>query len=102
MKRLLPLVFAALTIALIVVGTVHGSKTAPSSTPEGAKQSTFGNAKAHDWKAAYSYIAPGSDVDMNSLQRDLQGRNWSLRTYSQLEFITICALLESSNESLLR
>ncbi len=102
MKRLLPLVFAALTIALIVVGTVHGSKTAPASTPEGAVQSMFGNAKAHDWKAAYSYIAAGSDVDMNSLQRDLQGRNGSLRTYSQLEGITNRVLHESGNEALVR
>ena len=38
MGRLLALIFAGLTILLIAVGTVHGSRTARASTPEGAVQ----------------------------------------------------------------
>lgn len=102
MSRLLSLVFAALTVALIAIGTAHRSTTAPASTPEGAVQSMFRNAKAHNWQGAYSYVAAGSDVDLNSLQRDLQGRNGSLRTYSQLEGINTRVLHESNNEALVR
>jgi hypothetical protein len=102
MNRMLSLGFAALTVALIVIGTAHRSATAPASTPEGAVQSMFANVKAHNWKGAYSYVAAGNNVDMNSFQRDLQGRNSSLRTYSQLEGVNTRVLRQGENESLLR
>jgi hypothetical protein len=102
MNRTLPLGFAVLTVALVVMGTPHRSATAPASTPEGAVQSMFANVKAHDWKGAYSYVAPGNNVDMNSLQRDLQGRNSSLRTYSQLETVNTRVLHEGESESMVR
>ena len=89
MGRLLTIIFAGLTILLIAVGTVHGSKTARASTPEGAVQSMFDNAKAHDWEGAYSYVAPSSRVDQGGFVRDLTGRNGSLRTYSQLDLSLI-------------
>ena len=84
MGRLLLIIFAVLTVGLIAVGSIHGSSTAPASTPEGAVQSMFDNAKAHDWQGAYSYVAPSSNVDQGGFVRDLSGRNGSLRTYSQL------------------
>ena len=102
MKNLLPLFFAALTLALIVSGSSQRGSNAPASTPEGAVQSMFGSAKAHDWKAAYSHVAAGSGVDINSLQHDLQGRNGSLRTYSQLESVNTRVLHENDNEALVR
>ena len=102
MKSLLPLAFAVLTLALIVMGQPSQSTTAPASTPEGAVQSMFGNVKNHNWKGAYSYVAAGSGVDMNGLQRDLQGHNGSLRTYSQLEGVNTRVLHESDNEALVR
>ena len=102
MNRMLPLGFAVLTVALIASGTPHGSATAPASTPEGAVQSMFGNVRAHNWKGAYSYVAAGNNVDMNSFQRDLQGRNSSLRTYSQLEGVNTRVLRQGENESLVR
>jgi len=36
MGRILAIIFAVLTVGLIAVGTVHGSRNAQASTPEGA------------------------------------------------------------------
>lgn len=102
MGRLLAIIFAALTLVLIAVGTVHGSKTAKASTPEGAVQAMFDNAKGHDWQAAYSYVAPSSNVSQEGFIRDLAGRNGSLRTYSQLDSVTTRVLHESENEASVR
>jgi hypothetical protein len=102
MKYALPVGFAILTVALIAAGSVHHSTTAPASTPEGAVQSMFSNAQSHNWKGAYSYVAAASNVDATSFQRDLQGRNGSLRTYSQLESVNTRVLHESDNEALVR
>jgi hypothetical protein len=102
MSRVLPIVFALLVVALIALGAIHKSSTAPASSPEGAVQSMFEDVKAHNWKAAYSYVAPSSNVDPSNFQRDLAGRNSSLRTYSQLEGVTTRVLNESDNEALVR
>jgi len=102
MNRILPVLFAILTIALVAAGSVHGSTTAPASTPEGAVQSMFNNVKAHDWTGAYSYVAGSSNVDMQNFQRDLQGRYSSLRSYSQLENADTRVLHETDNEALVR
>ncbi|HMC29486.1 MAG TPA: hypothetical protein VKL99_01530 [Candidatus Angelobacter sp.] len=102
MGRLLTLIFIVLTVALIAAGTVHGSNSAPASTPEGAVQSMFGNAKSHDWKGAYSYVAGSSNVSLDGLVRDLTGRNGSLRTYSQLDSVNTRVLHESENEATVR
>ena len=102
MKFTLPLLFAILTVALIAAGTVHGSSTGPASTPEGAVQSMFANAKSHNFKGAYSYVVPSSNVDYRSFERDLQGRDGSLRTYSQLESADTRVLHQADNEALVR
>lgn len=102
MKFTLPLLFAILTVALIAAGTVHGSATAPASTPEGAVQSMFNNAKVHNFKGAYSYVAPSGNVDFRAFQRDLQGRDGSLLTYSQLEGADTRVLHQTDNEALVR
>ena len=102
MKYALPVIFGVLTVALIAAGTVHKSSTSPASTPEGAVQSMFDNVKGHNWKAAYSYVAPASNVDLDTFRRDLAGRNGSLRTYSQLESANTRVLHETDNEALVR
>jgi hypothetical protein len=102
MSRILAIGFAILTLVLIAAGSVHRSSTAPASTPEGAVQSMFGNAQSRDWKGAYSFVAASSNVGMNTFQRDLQGRNGSLRTYSQLENVNTRVLREADNEALVR
>jgi hypothetical protein len=102
MKYFLTLAFAVLTVTLIAMGSVHQSSTAPASTPEGAVQSMFKNAQAHNWRGAYSYVAGASNVDAGSFQRDLQGRHSSLKTYSQLENIDTRVLHESDSEAVVR
>ncbi len=102
MGRLLAIIFAGVTVFLIVVGTVHGSSSAPASTPEGAVQSMFANAKAHNWHGAYSYVAGSSNVSLDGFIRDLTGRNGSLRTYSQLDSADTRVLHESENEATVR
>jgi hypothetical protein len=102
MSRLLTIIFAVLTVGLIAVGTIHGSSTAPASTPEGAVQSMFANAKAHNWGGAYSYLAPSSNVSQENFIHDLAGRNGSLRTYSQLDSVNTRVLHEADAEATVR
>lgn len=102
MGRFLTIIFALLTIALVAAGAVHKSSTAPASTPEGAVQDMFLNVQGHDWKSAYSYVAPSSNVDLQTFTRDLSGRDGSLRTYSQLESVVTRALREGENDAVVR
>jgi hypothetical protein len=102
MGRILTIIFAVVTVGLIAVGSIHGSSTAPASTPEGAVQSMFDNAKGHNWNGAYSYVAASSNVAQDAFIRDLAGRNGSLRTYSQLDSVTTRVLHESDNEATVR
>lgn len=102
MGRILTIIFALLTIALVAAGAVHKSSTAPAYTPEGAVQDMFLNVQGHDWKAAYSYVAPSSNVDLETFTKDLTGRDGSLRTYSQLENVTTRALREGENDAVVR
>ena len=102
MGRILTIIFAALTVGLIAVGTIHGSSTAPASTPEGAVQFMFDNAKGHNWAGAYSYVAPSSNVSQENFIRDLAGRSGSLKTYSQLDSITTRVLHENDNDAVVR
>lgn len=102
MGRILTLIFAILTLALIAAGTVHKSSTAPASTPESAVQSLFAQAKVHDWKGAYGYVAGANNVGQEGFIRDLTGRNGSLRTYSQLDSANTRVLHETENEAVVR
>ncbi|HEY3770986.1 MAG TPA: hypothetical protein VGN44_20090 [Candidatus Angelobacter sp.] len=102
MGRILTIIFAVVTVGLIAVGSIHGSSTAPASTPEGAVQSMFDNAKAHNWSGAYSYVSAASNVPQDAFIHDLAGRNGSLRTYSQLDSVTTRVLHENDNEAMVR
>ena len=101
-RMILPLAFFGLTVGLIAIGAIHQSSTAPASTPEGAVQAMFADVKARDWKAADTYVAAASKTDLNGFMRDLQGRNSSLRTYSQLETVNTRVLHESDDEAMVR
>lgn len=102
MGRVLIVIFVILTLGLVALGAIHPSATAPASTPEGAVQDMFMNVQGHDWKSAYSYIAPSSNVDLPAFTRDLTGRDGSLRTYSQLESVNTRALHESDADAVVR
>jgi len=102
MGRLLTIIFAVLTIGLVAAGSVHASKSAQASSPEGAVQAMFDDVKARDWQGAYSYVAPSSNVDQGAFTRDLAGSNGSLRTYSQLDSANTRVLHESDSEATVR
>jgi hypothetical protein len=102
MGRILTIIFALLTVALVAAGAVHKSATAPASSPEGAVQDMFNNVQGRDWNSAYSYVAPSSNVDLQTFIRDLTGRDGSLRTYSQLESINTRTLHENDNDATVR
>ena len=102
MGRVLTIIFVILTLGLVALGAVHKSATAPASTPEGAVQDMFQNVQGHDWQSAYSYVAPASNVDLQTFIRDLSGRDGSLRTYSQLEGVNTRALHENENDAVVR
>jgi hypothetical protein len=102
MGRILTIIFVILTLGLVAVGAIHKSATAPASTPEGAVQDMFQNAQGHDWQSAYSYIAPSSNVDLQTFIKDLSGRDGSLRTYSQLESVVTRTLRENENDAVVR
>ncbi len=102
MGRILTIIFVILTVALVAAGAVHQSATAPASSPEGAVQDMFHNVQGHDWKSAYSYLAPASNVDLQTFTKDLTGRDGSLRTYSSLESVVTRTLHENENDAVVR
>jgi hypothetical protein len=58
--------------------------------------------QGRDWNSAYAYVAPSSNVDLQTFTRDLTGRDGSLRTYSQLENINTRTLHENDNDAVVR
>lgn len=102
MSRILPVVFVVLLIALIAVGTVRTERLLPATSPQGAVHSLFERVKARNFDAAYSYVAPASNVDQGAFFRDLNGRDGSLRTYSSLADVQTKVLRETPEEALVR
>jgi hypothetical protein len=102
MSRIFSLIFALLTVALVALGSVHRGSSASASTPEGAVQAMLANVQGHDWKGAYSFIAPSSNVDLQTFTRDLNGHDGSLRTYSSLDGFTTRPLHENDDQALVR
>jgi hypothetical protein len=102
MSRIWPILFTILTVALIAMGTVHQNSMPAASTPEGAVQAMFADVKGHNLRGAYTYVAPASNVDFQTFQRDLQGSNGSLRTTAQLETAGTRVLHETDSDALVR
>jgi hypothetical protein len=65
-------------------------------------QSMMANVKSRDLQGAYSYVAPSSNVDFQAFQRDVVGRDSSLRTYSQLESANTRVLHQTEDEATVR
>lgn len=102
MKRLLPIVLVVLAVVLIAAATIRPSDLAPATTPESAVQQLLVHAKNKDWPGAFSYVAKASNTDQNSFQRDLAGRDGSLRTLSTLQKYDTKVLRQSDNEASVR
>jgi len=102
MNRILPIVFAALTVLLVVVGSAGGGVDASPSTPEGAVHSMFDRVRARDWNGALQHVSKSSNSTAADLSRELGGANASLKTYSSLEKVETSVLHHNDREALVR
>jgi len=102
MSRLIGVLLAVLAIVLIAAGSIKPSKLAPAASPQKAVQSLFDSVKNRDWRRAYDFVAPASNIDQGAFYRDLNGKDASLRTYSSLQDFSTKVLRESNNEALVR
>ncbi len=102
MKRALPIAIAVITAVLVAAATVRPGDLAPATSPEGAVDSFFNHVKAHDYTGAYSYVASSSNTDKASFARDLAGRDGSLRTYSNLQGVSLKVLKSNDSEAMIR
>jgi len=97
--RILALVMALLTVALIVVGTVWPFQSAlvtagvdsgadmlrPSSTPQAAVENLATQIGRRDWEKAYSSLANKNEFEETDFVRDLAGSYPSLRSHASLD-----------------
>lgn len=102
MGRILAIVIAILTVALVAAGTVRPNDTAQTKTPDGAVRALYEHAKGRDFKAAYKFVAPSSNTDEQAFVRDIGGRDGSLRTFSNLESVDTRILNQNENEAMVR
>ena len=97
--RILALVVALLTVALIVVGTVWPFQSElvtagvnsgadmlrPSSTPQAAVENLATQIGRRDWEKAYSSLANKNEFEETDFVRDLAGSYPSLRSHASLD-----------------
>ncbi len=95
--RLLAIIIAAVTVALIVVGTVWPVPSAKamagsgasllrsSSSPQAAVENLAAEIGRQAWGDAYSSLANRSEFTETEFVRDLTGSYPSLRTYATLD-----------------
>jgi hypothetical protein len=102
MSRMLAIVFAVLLVVLVAAGTVRTERLLPATSPQAAVQSLFDRVKSRNFDGAYSYVAPASNVEKDAFVRDLNGRDGSLRTYSNLADVQTKVLRETPSEALVR
>jgi hypothetical protein len=102
MSRLIGVLLAILAVVLIAAGSIKPSKLTPAASPQKAVQSLFESVKNRDWKRAYEFVSPASNIDQSTFYRDLNGRDGSLRTYSSLQDFESKVLRESENEAMVR
>jgi len=109
--RLLAIVIAAVTVALIVVGTVWPVPSAiamagsgsnllrPSSSPQAAVQNLANEIGRQDWEKAYSSLANKNEFTELEFVHDLTGSYPSLRTYATLDSYDLRPLHASADEA---
>jgi hypothetical protein len=109
--RLLAIVIASVTVALIVVGTVWPVPSAKamagsgasllrtSSSPQAAVENLADDIGRQAWGNAYSSLANKSEFTEMEFVRDLKGSYPSLRTYATLDSFDLRPLHASSDEA---
>ena len=102
MKHIVPILLIFLAVVLVGASTIGSGRLIRATTPQGAVEQLFAHVRNRDFKGAYSYVAPVSNVDLTAFTRDLMGKDGSLRTYSSLAEINTKVLNESDNEATVR
>ena len=107
MKRVLPLVLAAITVVLIVMawfesGGVERHVLRSAATPEQATRLMLSQIQTHNFDAAYARLANRNDVDKNTFIREFTGSYGSLLTISSLEGFDVGVLHASDQEATVR
>ena len=111
--RILALVMALLTVALIVVGTVWPFQSAlvtagvdsgadllrPSSTPQAAVENLATQIGRRDWGKAYSSLANKNEFEETDFMRDLAGSYPSLRSHASLDSFDVLPQHASSDDA---
>ncbi|WP_158748700.1 hypothetical protein [Acidobacterium sp. S8] len=108
--KLLAILIAGATVALIVIGTLWpnaaalalaggGNLLQSSSTPEAAVTNLAQDIGRRDWGKAYSSLANKAEFTQPEFQQDLTGNRLSLRTYATLENFDLRPLHSSANEA---
>lgn len=112
--RVLALLLAAATIALIVIGTVwpnqSGASVADSNarlmgsaaSPQDAVNNLMGQISSRNWSAAYASLANKGEFTESEFVRDLNGNYGSLRTYAAPNGFDVQPLRASSDEAQVR
>ena len=110
---LLAVILGVVTIALIVIGTLHpvpaalaytgGQAFLPSpTTPELAVQDLGEEIKTHDLGRAYGSFANKAEFKLADFQSDLTGYYPSLRTYASLDHFEVRPLRASDSDAEVR
>jgi len=102
MSRTIPVLMAILLVVLVAVASVSPAKLSPARTPDAAVHAFFDQVKNRNWASAFKYVSPASNTDQASLQRELGGKDGSLRTYSSLQDVQTKVLRESDSEATVR
>lgn len=108
--RLLACVLGAVTLALIVVGTIWPAPSAAayggassmlraSSTPEAAVENLGDEIQGREWQKAYESLANKAQFSESDFEHDLTGTYPSLLTYSSLGSFDVRPLRSSSTDA---
>jgi hypothetical protein len=102
MSRILPILMIVLLVVLIAAGNPGSEFKDNTSTPDGIVQSFYGHVKADDYRKAFALIAPSSNVDFDTMYRDIAGRSGSLKTYSHLQKSDARIIARNGNQAIVR
>lgn len=108
--RLLAVFLIGVTIALVVIGTLHpaskavayaGGRSAflSSATPEQAVRNLAGDIRAQQWSRAYESLANKSDFSQDEFQHDLTGYYPSLHRFATLDSFGVFPLHASEDNA---
>src|SRR5919197_5906906 len=107
MKRVLPLLLAAITVLLIIMawfqsGGVERRPLRSAATPEQAVRLMLSQIQTHNFDGAYNRLANRNDLDKNTFVHEFTGSYGSLLTISALEGFDIGVLHATDEQATVR